>query len=374
MNMKNKDMKRIFRSQIESNIPNNPPKLDFEFVKPAIVVHKEKRSIFTLYKGLSMVLGVLVIGLVVGFLLQPNTPQTPYTKLLASEEEIISYQAVSTISIFAEQMANTQVSLTTNLEVVTPNPLIGYVKPYLRIVEQMITNKEGFNIKSGESSLEDYQSYMEFETTDLLGNKTVYIMHYNLVLVDQDDEESEYELTGILILNKLTYYVKGFKEIEDDEETIKFRALLNESNYVETKYVTNNDEETFDMKVVKFGEVTSETKLEVEYESNEIKVKLEFKEGNNEGKFEFEYFTEDGVDLLHIQFESKINDRTTKGEMTVRVVIDSITGNTSYSFYVSPDDEDPYEYETDRDDDDDYEDDEEDNEDTEDEEDTEDDE
>jgi hypothetical protein len=351
--MKNKDMKRIFKSQIESNIPNNPPKIDFEFVKPAIEVEKQKRSIFTLYKGLSMVLGVLVIGLVVGFLLQPNTPQTPYTKLLASEEKIISYQAVSTITIFAEQMTNTQVSFNTFMEVTTPNPLIGYVRPYLKIVEQMITNKEGFNIKSGESSLEDYESFMEFETSDLLGNKTIYIMHYNLFLVDQNDEESEYYLTGILLLNNQTYQVKGIKEIEDDEETIKFKALLNDSNYVETKYVKETEEETFEMKVVKFGEVISETKFEIEYDADEIKVKLEFKEGNNEGKFEFEFVTENEIDLIHIEFETKINNVTTKGEMTVRVVVDSITGKTSYLFYVDPDDDDPYEYETDRDDDDD---------------------
>ena len=347
--MRKKEIKHLFKTEIESHIPEAAPKINFEFAPQKRV---KKSFGFSLTKSFTTVLAILVMALVVGFLAQPNQSQTP-GKLLASEAEVISFSAVSTVSLLTQTISNVDISYQPQrLNIAQPTPLIEYVKPYLGLVEQVLASETGLNIVTGLSDYETYETFMQFETSDLLGNRVLYVMHYNLVLVDVDDDESEYVMDGILITRSLIYQVKGEKTIEDDETSIQFRAFIDEDNYVESEHTIEADEESFEMKVVRFGQLESETKFEIEFDDDEIKVSLEFIEGNNEGSFEFEYVFEDGLNLIYIEFETTINGRTVSGEMTVQIIINQVTNETSYRFYVDPDDDEAYEYETERDDDD----------------------
>jgi hypothetical protein len=92
----------------------------------------------------------------------------------------------------------------------------------------------------------------------------------------------------------------------------------------------------------------------------------------NEYYYEFKYENEDGDNVIKVEYETQIDGVEEEGEIKAYVVVDEVTGETSY-FIVLDDDKDgeaDYEYEKDRDDDDD--DDDEDEEDDDDEDDSED--
>ncbi|MFU8792939.1 MAG: hypothetical protein ACNA7K_02850 [Acholeplasmataceae bacterium] len=350
--MRKKEIKHLFKTEIESHIPEAAPEIDFEF---APQTRKKKSFGFSLTRNLTTVLAILVMALVVSFFIEPNQPTTPGNRL-TTEAEVISFQAVSTVSLLTQSIDNVDVSYQPErLNLTQPSPLIDYVKPYLSLVEKILASDTSFNIVSGPSDFEAYETYMQFETTDLLGRRVQYVMHYNLILVDEDDDESEYTMDGILITRSLIYQVKGEKTIEADETSIEFKAMIDDNNYVESKHTIESDETSFEMKVVRFGQLESEIKFDIEFDDDETTVSLEFVEGNNEGSFEFEYVFEDGLNLIYIEFETTINGQETKGEMTVVIIVDPVTNLTSYRFYVDPDDDEPYEYETDRDDEDDEE-------------------
>jgi hypothetical protein len=196
----------------------------------------------------------------------------------------------------------------------------------------------------------------------------MYEMHYNMTLIEEDDEESEYDLDGILITGINTYHVSGRKEIEEGEEKVVFKAFINENNYVESLYKIEEDEQTFRFKAVENGVVISESKFDLEMEDDEIKVELEFIEGDNEGYYLFEYRDEDGSKIIWIEFETIVDGEEMSGEMSVQMLVDEVTGEVVYRFNIRPSDDDAFDYDI-EDDDDDDEDEDEDDEDDEDEED-----
>ena len=372
--MKTKDIKKIIKLNIESNIPMNAPRIDFPFAKTKAASFEKKRYTFSFKFAMSVVFAAFVI--VLGFAFWPGGEviPTPNNKLLNSDNEIVSFSAVSSISLLSTFGTNDLVSLATDFEIVTNQPdVITKVLPYLKSIEQLLLSESGLNIVSGTSDLPEYEYFMQFETKNLANISTSYIMHYNLFLEDADDDESEYTIEGILIFGQKTFNVVGEKEINDEEEEVEFKAFLDEDNYVESLYKIESGEQVFEFMVVQNGLLVSESKYEIEHDDNETTVKLSFEEGNNSGEFDFEYYIEGGINLIKIEFDIELNGIDSSGEMTVQMIIDELTGNTKYLIRVNPEDGDEYEYETDEEDEEDEEDDEdeEDEEDDEDEEDEE---
>lgn len=338
--MKNKELKKLIKFHIESHIPNQAPKIDFPFEK---VVH-EKRIKFNARHGLSLVMTIFVVVLLVSFLFNPNTEKP--SQLNLEEKQVMSYALLSSTSILTNILVTEELNL--NVEPMIVPPIIKHVKPYLNMVEQMIHQEKASIISSGESVDSTYQYYMNFETRDLLGNVISYVMFYDLILEDLDQDEAEYEIIGVLVSGSQSFEVFGEKKVEDDEMVIKFKAYKDSDNYISSTYKIESDEEVFKFEVFSFGNKVSEIKVKIEYDGDETKIELEFIEDQNEGKFEFEFFTEDDKNLLKIEFESRIDGILKRGEMIVEVIIDPITLDTFYKIYVDSDDEDPYEYESKR--------------------------
>lgn len=245
------------------------------------------------------------------------------------------------------------------------------IDPYIELIEKILGTNQGLSVTVEASSLEGYSYMMTFGTSGLLDENQYYVIHYNMTLdeEDEDDEdEAEFVLDGIMLVNDQEYILTGKREVEDDEEEIKFTAKLDELNYIESKYEVESEETKFEIKVVANGVTVSETEVKIEEEDDETKVELEFISGDNKGKYEFKYEVEDGEPILKIEFETEIDGIQTTGEITLLVLVDELTGETYYQAYVDLDDDDEvYEKELDRDIDDEDEDEEsEDNEETED--------
>ncbi len=369
--MRTKDIKKIIRQEIESHISKTAPIIDFPFEKEVPLTKAHQPRVLTLKHSLNAVLAVMVLVLAISFLFRNPTGPTPpvTTKLLNSDSEIVSFSAVSSVSLMSIlQQTDLQLSGGIQLNVNRPSAA-DMVMPYLKSIEQLMST-EGMHVTEGLSSLPEYEAYMMFETKNLLDQTTVYEMHYNMTLLEDDGEESEYDLDGILIRGINTYEVSGRKEIEEGEEKVIFKAFLDENNYVESLYKIEEDEQTFRFKAVENDIVISESKFDLEVDDDEIKVDLEFIEGDIEGSYVFEYKDEDGSKTIAIEYEINVDGEEMSGEMSVSMVVDDITGEVIYRFSIRPNDDDAFEYDI-EDDDEDEEDEEDDDEDEEDEEDDE---
>ena len=309
--------------------------------------------------------------------------------LFSTDEEVMSFQALTAVSILSSQSTDTTLSQqgSSNLSsyqslevdpLTETDPLTDSIDPYIELVEKFLGSNNGLGVVVSESSLEDYESMMTFETKTLQGETQYYTIHYNMTVKadddeDDDEDEIEYTIDGIMIIDEVTYVLTGKREVEDDEDKIKFIAKLDDDNYVESKYKVEDDEIKFEIKTVLNGVVVSETIVKIEDEDDEFKVELEFISGDSKGTYEFKYEDEDGQSILKIQFDVEIDGVQSKGQIKVLVVVDPVTGETSYKLYVEPEDDDAYEVDKDRDidGDDDNEDSEEDNEESDDVEDSE---
>jgi hypothetical protein len=310
--------------------------------------------------------------------------------LFETNEDVISFQALSAIALLSSGDNNTALSLSdsnvllsyqvfeentedpvTEEEPVTEeDPLISTIDPYIELVEEFLGTNDGLEVLVADSPLEDYAFMMTFGTNGLKGETQTYEIHYNMTLTEEEDDETEFALDGIMIMDEVTYYLTGEREVESDEESIEFIAKLDDDNYVESEYNIESDEIEFEIKVVLDGEIVSETKIEIEYEEDETKIELEFLSGESTGTYEFKYELEDGEPVLKIEFDVEINGEQTQGEIVVSIIVDDVTGETSYVLYVEPVDGDAYESTKDRDiDDDDDDDDDEDDDDDDDDED-----
>jgi hypothetical protein len=342
------------------------------------------------------------------------TEQGTLSLSLSSDEDVFSYQALATSSLLQSQTNDTLVENNTGFNLLSgTQTLDGHedveepvevVEPYLELIEKFMSGKQGFNATVQASDNVDYEFMIVFNTTDLLGEAQTYTLYYNQVLesdfedeisdtyagattegesdvplddtddaveeetenetddADEEDDEQEYMITGILVHGNQTFTVEGKKEIEEDEEKLEFTSYIDELNYVKSEYKVENDETKFYIEEVRNGELYSESEIKIEIEDDETKIELEQFMNGNEYYYEFKYETEDGEDIIKVEYETFIDGVQQEGEIKAYVVVDELTGETSYVILLDDDKdgEADHEYEKDRDDDDDDDDDEDD--------------
>ena len=283
-----------------------------------------------------------------------------------SDEEVFAFSAVSTSSllpdVLAEQPALTSQNGVSKLSAAATPPIsMDKITPYLEMFEKLLDNNEGLEVTTVDSPNELFETMTSFVVHDLLGNAIVYELHYNTVLIGEDveDNEQEYEITGILLVGTKEYQVIGSREVEEGEEEIMFKAFIDEDNYVRSTYEVEQGERSFTIETVENGILVSSSSIEVEIEDGEIEIELTHQEGDNISTFRFEMEVEDGQNILQIRYNTQVDGVTEEGDITVSVEVDPLTGAAAYQIIISSDDEDDedYEYESERDiDDEDYDD------------------
>ena len=280
-----------------------------------------------------------------------------------TDEEIISFSALASTTL----LSNTEVVQPLSAQGVTPleattveEEIVDTIQPYLDMVEKFLGNNQGLSVQTDVSDREGYETMMTFQTVDMLGMPTTYTIYYNLTALGQEFDEEEFQIDGILVYSDIEYTIYGKKEIDQDEEEIKFRASIDEFNYVESSYEIEENEYKFIFRTYSEGVMTSESKIKVETEDFELKIKMEYQEGLDYGDYVFKYESEDGENILKIEFESQIDGISKAGEIKVLIEVDPVSNETTYAVYVKEENEsEEHRFDRDRRDDDDDDEDEE---------------
>ncbi len=214
---------------------------------------------------------------------------------------------------------------------------------YLLMMENILA--DGGPIVSSEtlSDRDDYEIMMTVSVKDLAGNVTSYTIYYSIILEDdvleeevievetteqlkepayrgdfdhqdgenektehddrhdkameqfknhkysRNEEEIEYQIHALAVINGVEYEVLGSKEIEldDDEVEINFIVKLDENNYVKIEQEVEEDEVEYKYVVYKDGRKQTSMSFESEEENGSNIVKLTTEENGYKETYKF---------------------------------------------------------------------------------------
>ncbi len=197
----------------------------------------------------------------------------------------------------------------------------------------------------------DYETKMTVNGKDFNGATVTYTMYYTETLVktnttDENEEtESEYQLTGVMVIDDVDYYLEGERSEEnekDESETeLKIRAYANKqdkTSYIqmEQEYsVENGETETeYVYSIYVGGELLEQTAVEFETEDKDGKVEteyeLEFRKGTSKGK----YIVEREVVENKAEIKVKYAIDGKSGEFRIREITDE-NGDKRYEYSYS---------------------------------------
>ncbi len=334
--------------------------------------------------------------------------------MFATDDEIYMFSAISSASLLEANpvaLAQPLAMTLSDAETLLVEDEIDEINKYVQMMEKYLAGANGLSIMKSDSDRPEYQYKLIFSSVDMLGETVEYLLYYNesttddfstvvttsedltttesdeteteemettetdiddddddnddeTEFEDEDDdddaeEESETFISGILVINETEYAVTGKEETEADESKVSITSWIDSENYVFVESKIEDGERKFNYEIVVSGTVQSSSEIKIETEEDEMKFELEFISGTASGKYEFKQETEDETNILKIEYEVTDGTSTESGEITLEVIIDEITNDTSYAYHIETDDDESSTVEQERDDDEDDDDEEE---------------
>lgn len=232
------------------------------------------------------------------------------------------------------------------------NEDIETIDEYLETIESFLGDSPIVVSEPKESDYEvdgekPYEFMMTYEVKNVHGIKEVYTLHYNEEVkeVEEDDDEIETEfiLTGVIVFGEETFEFYGKKEVEiesDEHETsYEFIIKRDDNTRIEMKYEKDveddEQEEKFMIKEYVNGKKVRESKVKIEIEDDEYELKVELKDENGkEIKLKIENYNKNGYQYV-IKYEIDRDDQDDFEEkIYVKVITDEETGNITYEYTV----------------------------------------
>ncbi len=239
-----------------------------------------------------------------------STPQTPETTLPETPRETPEQQPTepaapeTTVSAFPE------------------------LDGYMGLVDSFL-NGSGYSVEVTNSDRAEYDEMMKISYSGLNGS-TKYEMHYNKMLIPdfddddrwEDEEEEEYAIEGVLVIDGMEYPVQGVREIERErneyESETQFRVTLENgrSVWVEQSESSEKDEHELEYSYLirENGRVVQRSSFSFEEEKGETELEMIAERNGKRESFSFEKETYRGREYIFLRVGS---GRETKSYLVV---------------------------------------------------------
>jgi hypothetical protein len=291
---------------------------------------------------------ILAVTLLAGCTLFKGTTSL---SLFETKEDVYAFSAVSAMSALSQMDNFTTVSndsmfmnLNVNQEELEVLKDIEDLEPYLKLVETFMGQDNGFTTELTESPLEDYETLLIITIVDITGERLTYELHYNETITDQDEDEVESTLEGVLIYDGQTFIFTGEREVEEGEEAFEMTAYLDENNYVFIEYSREIDEDEteieFLFELYKDGTLVKSTEIEFELEEDEVEMTLYFMENGRESEYKFEIETDGNETEYEIDYKiTEDGNLVEEGTIEITITFDSASGTYIISYEIKVDNE-----------------------------------
>lgn len=208
---------------------------------------------------------------------------------------------------------------------------------YMGLVDSFL-NGNGYSVEVTDSGRAEYDEMMKISYSGLNGS-TKYEMHYNKMLIPdfddddrwEDEEEEEYALKGVLVIDGMEYPVQGVREIERErgeyESETEFRVTLEDgrSVWVEQSESSEKDEHELEYSYLirENGRVVERSSFSFEEEKGETELEMITEKNGKRESFSFEKESYRGREYIFLRVGS---GRETKSYLVVS------DGNGGYTY------------------------------------------
>lgn len=252
-----------------------------------------------------------------------------------AKESIYAFEAVTSIGLLSE--ANASMNPQGLRKAISlDQTFIDSLNTYLPTIESALKGESLLtNTEVMASDDPNYQVKQVISYTDINMQTSTIIMYYNETIIkdndwddddDWDDEqEQESRIEGVVLVDGVSYRMRGEKELEGDEYEVNFRYILDETSFVLVEQEIERGETEFAYSLVQNGREVYEYSLEIE--GNEVS--LEMESGRSEYEMNFFLTTLDGKNLIGCRLENDHEKETIFFEKIV-----SPEGQVTYQQYL----------------------------------------
>lgn len=253
-----------------------------------------------------------------------------------AKESIYAFEAVTSIGLLSEAKASMNPQ-GLRKAISLDQDFIDSLNTYLPTIESALKGESLLtNTEVMASDDPNYQVKQVISYTDINMQTSTITMYYNETIIedndwdddddDRDDEqEQESRIEGVILVDGVSYRMRGEKELEGDEYEVNFRYILDETSFVLVEQEIERGETEFAYSLVQNGREVYEYSLEIE--GNEVS--LEMESGRSEYEMNFFLITLDGKNLIGCRLENDHEKETIFFEKIV-----SPEGQVTYQQYL----------------------------------------
>lgn len=332
--------KIVLSAQAEGLLRDEPKNVEVYHQGNTAVLSTNKKRIAGIAALFAVVVVCLaiVLPIVLKGIVSPILPQ--YTDLSAND--VYGMGAVSTVKLLGGDMSVKAIGKLSAVRSVAANAedetdAENAVKEQVRKFNEYFTALDNFMGEEIVTTVSEkntngqypYETKLTINSKNFNGEAVQNIMYFTETLKTADDDETEYTLEGVLVVDGIDYHLEGERSVEQEkdetENELKIRAyadLSDKSSYVEMEqeHSVENDETEIEYvySIYSNGVLIEQTAVEFETEKDgdqeEVEYELEFLKGDAKGKYVVERVTENG----HVQMKVKYNIDGQQGDFCIK--------------------------------------------------------
>lgn len=301
--------------------------------------------------------------------------KSEYVTEINDVDDVYGFSALTSASLLSQfdMSAETNASKAMNLawnEVGEEE--IEKINYYVNLFESLLSDEGVLSSNISNSDIEEFDYMMIISTKSLLGETQSYVLYYNEVIIDVEDEieeditdeeevgnevESVDEIVenyhskvkevrhldrirdkidevstlieGIMIVGEEHYEIKGVRIAHETFTKTSFISFIDRFNYVRVSHMSNEDKENFKYRIVKDGKIESISDINVKNVESKTEIKLRLYENGSYDDYSFKKIEEEGKQLIKIRI---IKDRNVI-DIKVFIITDEETGETLYRYH-----------------------------------------
>lgn len=238
----------------------------------------------------------------------------------SKENQTLAFAAASSLSVLRQsvpsQNVNTEnkstVSLDTGILTDTQSgessaylEAINTINDYIFMFEGYVGEDTPVENDIENSDREGYQYKMTITVTQTENQSEQIVLYYNETLntEETDDDETEYTLTGIIVLEGKEYAVEGRRTLDKDENELEFSVKISDNTKVVFEQEWENGEQEFNYSVFINGKLFNSFSVEMEKFENKTELEITTVIGNVEFSLELSKKTENDKDYYYAEYK-----------------------------------------------------------------------
>ena len=301
--------------------------------------------------------------------------KSEYVTEINDVDDVYGFSALTSASLLSQFDMSTETNASKAMNLAwneVGEEEIEKINYYVNLFESLLSDEGVLSSNISNSDIEEFDYMMIISTKSLLGETQSYVLYYNEVIIDVEDEieeditdeeevgnevESVDEIVenyhskvkevrhldrirdkidevstlieGIMIVGEEHYEIKGVRIAHETFTKTSFISFIDRFNYVRVSHMSNEDKENFKYRIVKDGKIESISDINVKNVESKTEIKLRLYENGSYEDYSFKKIEEEGKQLIKIRI---IKDRNVI-DIKVFIITDEETGETLYRYH-----------------------------------------